>query len=229
MDIEKLKRCLKCCADDNSKACNKCELEYGEEECQNLCGYAATALSALQIENQALRNAASGFKAENEKLRDEVERQRRSADNRQHLYENAERAYMKVLAELEQAKREQSRIPEGYALVKLELLEELDNFRDLGSIDRLRELAQADREGRCFIGPFVAMIEQSLSGGEMKPQRDQRFNGRYAVVYFDPKKWSSPLIDICGTPYNREEAEERMKVLKAALRREQDEKGGSSE
>ena len=40
MDIEKLKRCLKCCADDNSKACNKCELEYGEEECQNLCGYA---------------------------------------------------------------------------------------------------------------------------------------------------------------------------------------------
>lgn len=75
--------------------------------------------------------------------------------------------------------------------------------------DRLRELAQADKEGQCFIGPFVAMIEQSLSGGEMKPQRDQRFNGRYAVVYFDPKKWSSPLIDICGTPYNREEAKEQ--------------------
>ena len=101
---------------------------------------AATALSALQ--------------AENERLRDEVERQRRSADNRQHLYENAERAYMKVLAELEQAKREQSRIPEGYALVKLELLEELDNFRDLGPIDRLRELKQADDEGRCVVLPF---------------------------------------------------------------------------
>ena len=55
MDIEKLKRCLKCCADDNSKACNKCELEYGEEECQNLCGYAATALSTLQAENEKLR------------------------------------------------------------------------------------------------------------------------------------------------------------------------------
>ena len=96
-------------------------------------------------------------------------------------------------------------------------------------VSRLRELAQADRDGLCFIGPFVAMIEQSLSGGEMKPQRDQKFNGRYAVVYFDPKKWSSPLIDICGTPYNREEAEERMKVLKAALRREQNEKGGDSE
>lgn len=52
----------------------------------------ATALSALQ--------------AENEKLRSEVERQRRSADDRKHLYENAERAYMKVVAELEQVKAE---------------------------------------------------------------------------------------------------------------------------
>ena len=34
---------------------------------------AATALSTLQIENQALRNAANGFKAENKKLRAELE------------------------------------------------------------------------------------------------------------------------------------------------------------
>ena len=120
-------------------------------------------------------------------------------------------------------------LPKEYAGEIMKSMILLKEYQKLGSIDRLRELAQADREGRCFIGPFVAMIEQSLSGGEMKPQRDQRFNGRYAVVYFDPKKWSSPLIDICGTPYNREEVEERMKVLKAALRREQDEKGGSSE
>ena len=113
-------------------------------------------------------------------------------------------------------------LPKEYAGEIMKSMILLKEYQKLGSIDRLRELAQADREGRCFIGPFVAMIEQSLSGGEMKPQRDQRFNGRYAVVYFDPKKWSSPLIDICGTPYNREEAEERMKVLKAALRREQD-------
>ena len=46
------------------------------------------------------------LQTENEKLQAEVERQRRSADNGQHLYENAERAYMKVLAELEQVKRE---------------------------------------------------------------------------------------------------------------------------
>ena len=55
---------------------------------------AATALSTLQ--------------AENEKLRNEVERQRRSAGDRKHLYENAERAYMKVVAELEQVKRERA-------------------------------------------------------------------------------------------------------------------------
>ena len=92
MDIEKLKRCLKCCADDNSKACNKCELEYGEEECQNLCGYAATALSALQIENLALRNAASGFKAENEKLRE--------------MYQKEKAVCHATQAELDQMKRE---------------------------------------------------------------------------------------------------------------------------
>ena len=51
-------------------------------------------------------DAVTDLLAENEKLRDEVERQRRSADNRQHLYENAERAYMKVLIELEQVNRE---------------------------------------------------------------------------------------------------------------------------
>ena len=61
-------------------------------EIMDLCMEAATALSTLQ--------------AENEKLRNEVERQRRSADDRKHLYENAERAYMKVVAELEQVKRE---------------------------------------------------------------------------------------------------------------------------
>lgn len=60
---------------------------------------AATALSTLQ--------------AENEKLRSEVERQRRSADDRKHLYENAERAYMKVVAELEQVKQKYSEAREA--------------------------------------------------------------------------------------------------------------------
>ena len=76
----------------------KHDKDYGEGRTQDLfrvcldCKDAAAALSTLQ--------------AENEKLRNEVERQRRSADDRKHLYENAERAYMKVVAELEQVKRE---------------------------------------------------------------------------------------------------------------------------
>lgn len=31
---------------------------------------------------------------------------------------------------------------------------ELEQYRDLGPIDRLRELAQADKEGRCVVLPF---------------------------------------------------------------------------
>lgn len=84
---------------------------------------------------------------------------------------------------------------------------------ELGGLDRLRELAQAEREGRCFITPFVAMVEQSLMNGEMKPNKDQRFNGRYAVVYCKPQRWATPLIDVCGTPYHINEAEKRVQQL----------------
>lgn len=89
-----------------------------------------------------------------------------------------------------------------------------DILGDDYDLDHLCELVEADRDGRCFVTPFVAMVEQSLTDGEMKPQRDQRFNGRYAVVYFDHKKWASPLIDICGKHYDREEAEARKAALK---------------
>ena len=106
-------------------------------------------------------------------------------------------------------------------------LQEIENILgDDYDLDRLRELIEADREGRCFVTPFIAMVEQSLTGGEMKPQRDQRFNGRYAVVYFDKEKWAFPLIDICGKPYDRIEAENRVKELRqkealSALKREE--------
>lgn len=89
-------------------------------KCANAVRQATTALSTLQAENKRLKSLlgesgqdlwskenqrADRLEAENEKLRDEVERQRRSTDDRRHLYENAERAYMKVLAELERVKR----------------------------------------------------------------------------------------------------------------------------
>lgn len=74
-------------------------------------------------------------------------------------------------------------------------------------------LLQAEQDGRLFELPFVAMVEQSLQNGKMKPMGDQKHNGRYAVVYVDRNKWKSPLIDICGKPYQREEAEIRMAEL----------------
>ena len=79
--------------------------------------------------------------------------------------------------------------------------------------ERLKTYEDAEEQGLLVRLPFVAMVEQSLQGGKMHPQKDQKFNGRYAVVYTDKKKWASPLIDICGTQYNREEAEERMMTL----------------
>ena len=52
--------------------------ELGTTPLNNIIGkymlQAATALSTLQIENQALRNAANGFKAENEQLRADLAR-----------------------------------------------------------------------------------------------------------------------------------------------------------
>lgn len=65
------------------------------------------------------------LQTENEKLQAEVERQRRSADNGQHLYENAERAYMKVLAELEQVEllHDCEGLVAGFKAQKLDRLE----------------------------------------------------------------------------------------------------------
>ena len=79
---------------------------------------------------------------------------------------------------------------------------------------KISQWLQAEQDGRLVELPFVAMVEQSLQDGKMKPMADQKHNGRYAVVYVDHNKWKSPLIDICGKPYNREEAENRMAALK---------------
>ena len=77
----------------------------------------------------------------------------------------------------------------------------------------LLKYREAEQDERLLELPFVAMVEQSLQDGKMKPMGDQKHNGRYAVVYVDHNKWKSPLIDICGKPYDREEAEARMAAL----------------
>lgn len=96
MDIEKLIEAVRLCGStpkvDQCKRCAYWAAGDMSKCIPRMTTDAATALSTLQ--------------AENEKLRNEVERQRRSADDRKHLYENAERAYMKVVAELEEVKRE---------------------------------------------------------------------------------------------------------------------------
>ena len=116
MDIEKLIERLR----TESLYADKASLEI-----MDLCMEAATALSTLQIENQALRNSANGFKAENEKLRAELERVKRERDVAQSL-----------LAERIGATGAEP-ITTAFGL----------------PLDRLRELAQADREGRCVVLP----------------------------------------------------------------------------
>lgn len=66
MDYDKLIHCLKCCArvDAQNVGCDDCGLEYCGEECQQLCGTAATALSTLQAENEKLRAELEQVKQE---------------------------------------------------------------------------------------------------------------------------------------------------------------------
>ena len=63
--------------------------------------------------------------------------------------------------------------------------------------------------------PFIAMIERTTENGEFcKKKSEQKFNGRYCLVYEDKEKWGTPLIDICGTrEYSTEEAENALKNI----------------
>ena len=124
------------------------------------------------------------------------------------------RAVMKRLAAYEDSGLEPQDIISAVDMAKIACaLHELNAYKDIGPIDHIRDLLQAEQDGRLLELPFVAMVEQSLQDGKMKPMGDQKHNGRYAVVYVDHNKWKSPLIDICGKPYDREEAEARMAAL----------------
>lgn len=161
---------------------------------------AATALSTLQAENERLRAELD----EKEKYYGQMIDALAATDR----------------AELEQVKRERRIIPKGYALVKLKLLEELDNFRELGPIGRLRELKQADDEGRCVMLP--AAPDQTIyrwRKGDDCPSVSRldgvQISGDGEITY---PIWCGHLTpgDFGKTVFlTREEAE-------AALRREQD-------
>lgn len=99
MEIDKLIKRL--------KSLHNALKEEGEQKC-------SPEINTVAFVLMGAASILSTLQTENEKLRDEVERQRRSADNRQHLYENAERAYMKVLTESEQVKRERDAAIESW-------------------------------------------------------------------------------------------------------------------
>ena len=102
---------------------------------------------------------------------------------------------------------------------------ELEQYRALGPIDRLRELARADR----MIGKEVWAQAKYLNIFQTKPSLIQRTTIQYVSllkggdILCHTQTCAFPLNEIGKTVFlTREEAE-------ATLRREQDEKGGSSE
>ena len=114
MDIEKLIHCLQCCSkvDAHNIGCDDCGLEYCGPECQQLCGTAATALSALQAENEKLRDELNDMKAKWDKYQP-----------REH-WETLNELCKNLYDELEQVKRERDAAVEcintvySYILIK---------------------------------------------------------------------------------------------------------------
>lgn len=92
----------------------------------------------------------------------------------------------------------------------------LEEYQDIGTVEEFAALKKAHDDGRLVELPIIAMVEQTLENGKFKNSaKAQAFNGRYAVVYIDKSKWSTPLIDICGsTPYRIDEAVDRFAALK---------------
>lgn len=84
MNLEKLIKAVKLCGSTPKvDQCKQCVYWDGGDMSKcipRMTTDAETALSTSQIENQALRNAANGFKAENEKLRAELEQVKRERD-----------------------------------------------------------------------------------------------------------------------------------------------------
>ena len=81
MDFEKLIEAVRLCGSTPKvDQCKQCAYWSGGDMSKcipRMTTDAATALSTLQAENQALRNSVNGFKAENEKLRAELERMKK--------------------------------------------------------------------------------------------------------------------------------------------------------
>lgn len=80
---------------------------------------------------------------------------------------------------------------------------------ECGGIDRLRELAEADRDGRvvvlpCKVGDTVYMISWRLNGRHAIEERV------FSLMYFDPAKYGKDYF------LTREEAEKALEAMKDA-------------
>ena len=97
--------------------------------------------------------------------------------------------------------------------IERERLIELLNYSLTGSVGLSESIADYLLANNVRCMPFIAMIEQTTENGKFcKKLSEQKFNGRYCLVYEDKAKWGTPLIDICGTKtYNKEEAEKALK------------------
>ena len=96
-----------------------------------------------------------------------------------------------------------------------------DILGDEYELDRLRELAQADREGRCVVLPKDGMVYYIEEAGGEKWIGNKPIQQVVLRCGFGMALLEFSLFDT-GKYFSRAEAE-------AALRREQDEKGGDSE
>jgi len=81
-------------------------------------------------------------------------------------------------------------------------------------IKHIIELLNAEENGDLEVMPFVAFVDKSLRDGKTVPIRDQRLNGRFAVVYRDPEVWDTPIIDICGPWFEQDQANELCEKIK---------------
>lgn len=159
-----------------------------------LCADAADALSTLHAENEKLRTEKVKVIG-NDELMDEL----------QAVQDENE----KLRAELEQVKRERD-----VAINEVECT--VERYIPLGPLDRLRELAQADRDGRCVVLPCKIGDTVYSIRHERVPNDEYRmsFHTEMRII---SQKFGLIHADCIGKSVflTREDAE-------AALRREQE-------
>ena len=143
--------------------------------------------------------AIETLRAENVKLQYEEERQRRSADDMRHLYENAERAYTKVQADLARVTAERN--------AAQALLAERSGVTGSAPIttafgiplERIRELVEADEwiDPAVELPPDDDMVLAIVSG---KPADNITLEDAYELASYGSEGWIVEQFELWETP-----------------------------